>query len=139
MNVSELIGVVGAIGGQQVIKNYDLIKEETAKGYDATFSIATYLGTAGIAASMINQFQQGALYSFGAEPVVADRGFGYVATTNPHNRKLLTGVISGADNIYTPGQARGGFFSPMGVGSRLDVDSGVRSIFSNAGAKLLAL
>lgn len=134
MNVSELIGVVGAISGQQVIKNYDLIKEETAKGYNWMSTAGMYVGTAGIAAAMINQFQQGALYSFGAEPIVADKGFGYVSTSKG-NRNLLQGVISGADNIYTPGQARGGLFSPMGVGSRLNVDSGVKSIFSNAGAK----
>lgn len=127
----QLLHAAGAFAGDQYRRHKDVIREEAIKGYDSSFTLATY-GTASILGmSMIGKFQEGALYSFGAEPVVADKGFGFVRASSG-DRNILKGVISGKENVFSPGTKRGGFFSPITPASRSTMENQVRSIFASS-------
>lgn len=125
----QLLHAAGALAGDQYRRHKDTIAEEAIKGYDSSFTLGMYATSSILGMSMIGKFQEGALYSFGAEPIVADKGFGFVRSGN---RDILKNVISGKENIFSPGTNRAGFFSPVAPASRTAMESEVRSIFASA-------
>lgn len=124
MNVSQLLYGAGVVAGDQYQKHKDDFREEAIKGYHQVSTIGAYLGTGLVATGLSNRFQEGLLYSFGAEPVVADKGFGFVRSSS---RDSLRGIISGSDGFYTPGK---GLYSNISAGSKSAMESNVRSIFA---------
>jgi hypothetical protein len=131
MSVVQLLQGAGVVAGHGYRAHESMIKEEAIKGYDQASTLGVYGATAGIAMAMTGKFQEGALYSFGGEPIVGNRGFGFVRAADGTQ---LGGIISGKDNVFNPGK-RGGLFSAVTPGSRTAMESEVRSIFAKAGKK----
>jgi hypothetical protein len=126
MNVSQLLYGAGVVAGDQIKKHKDDFREEAIKGYHQISTIGAYFGTGLVATGLSNRFQEGLLYSFGAEPVVADKGFGFVRA-DKGKKGLLNGIVSGSDGFYTPGK---GLYSNISAGSKSAMESNVRSVFA---------
>ena len=72
-------------------------KEEIIKGYHAGSTAGLMALTGAIALTQAAKLQEGALYSFGAEPVVGEHKYGFVRSTND---EALRGVLSGPEGFY---------------------------------------
>lgn len=127
MNISQILHGAGVVTADQVYKHKDDFKDEAIKGYNAAASLSTYVGTSLIGVALANRFQEGFLYSFGAEPIVADKKFGFVRSATEGN---LSGIISGSDGFYKPGK---GLYSAIEAGSKAEMEANVRSIFASKG------
>ena len=127
MNISQILHSAGVVTADQVYKHIDDFKDEAIKGYHGAASGGVYLGASLIGAAMANRFQEGFLYSFGAEPIVADKKFGFVRSAEQTH---LSGIISGSDGFYKPGK---GMYSAIESASKSEMEANVRSIFASKG------
>lgn len=131
MNVGQLLYQGGVLAKETYNSQYsDFIESEAIKGYNSGMSLLPLAGTTALAAGMISKFQEGFLYSFGAEPVVGDKGYGFVKGRLTTNYKGVTGtnlggIISGSHGFFNPGQ---GAFSAVSAGNKATMESGVRSL-----------
>jgi len=142
MNVGQLLYQGGVLAKETYNSQKDYLESEAVRGYNAVSSALPLIGVTGLAAGMVSRFQEGALYSFGAEPIVADKGYGFVKGQLTHNAKgavtgtNLKGIISGSDGFFTPGQ---GAFSSVSAGSKGTMESGVKSLSaSKMGAGIMS-
>lgn len=132
MNVSQLLYSGGVLAKEGLYDNYkEHMVSEAVKGYNAGMSALPLIGTTALATSMISKFQEGALYSFGAEPVVGDKGYGFVKgklikdAAGKVTGTNLGGIISGSHGFFMPGQ---GAFSAVTAGNKATMESGVKSL-----------
>lgn len=118
-----------AIGRDQYRAHEDLIKEEAIKGYYTGSTVATLLGTSALAVGMAGRMQEGLLYSFGAEPIVAERGYGYVrsiAGSEVSAADNLKGIISGKASFYKAGGRP--FFNAVSAAEKSIMEQSVMSL-----------
>jgi len=126
MNIGQMLYSTGAIGMDQYQTHKNLVKEEIIKGYSTGSTVATLLGTSAVAAAMFGRMHEGLLYSFGAEPIVGEKGYGYVRSIGNNSADNLKGIVSGKANFYKASNQH--FFNSVGAAEKSVMEKGVMSL-----------
>jgi hypothetical protein len=131
MNISTLIAGGANYAANTIYENKVELQNAAGEGYAYGKNIALGLGTAGMIVPNVGKLQAGAMFSFGAEPVTGQRGFGFVTGPNSIARgpqNLSQAVIMGEKGLFTPS----GLFGTMEAQSMSHLDK-VRGIGNEVG------